>query len=217
MVARVNALGADLIAITGDIFDFDPDCVEDGARRLGALRARFGVYAILGNHDHYTGAERVAAALARHAPCIRLLRDEIVRLPVAAPLYLAGVDDPAHHWSARSLELEGLPALAAARPEDGPTLLLAHRPEIFDHAARLGFPIVLAGHTHGGQLALPTPGGRYNLARFATRYTRGIFRRGDSVMYVNRGLGVGGPALRINCPREIACFELVPAGAKPST
>ena len=66
----------ELLAITGDIFDFDPAYVEDGTRRLGALRARHGVYAILGNHDVYTGAELVADALRRNAPSVRLLRDD---------------------------------------------------------------------------------------------------------------------------------------------
>jgi hypothetical protein len=209
MVDRINALDGDLVVLTGDLFDFDPAAVEDGAKRLGRLRARLGVYVILGNHDVRTGAETVARGLARFAPGLRLLRNEIVRLPLADPLYLAGVEDPGADWSARGVELPALERLAAARPQDGPTLLLAHRPELFAQAARLGFPLVIAGHTHGGQLALPTPAGRWNLARVATPYTRGLFRSGRTVLYVNRGLGVGGPALRINCPREIATLVLV--------
>jgi predicted MPP superfamily phosphohydrolase len=209
MVERTNALDPDVIALTGDIFDFDPSQIEAGARRLAALRARHGVYAVLGNHDHYTGAEAVASGLARWAPNITLLRDALVRLPLEEPLYLAGVDDPGRHWSERRLDLPGLRAVAEARPHDGPTLLLVHRPEVFDQAARLGFPLVLSGHTHGGQLALPTPDGRYNLARFTTPFTRGLYRRNGSTLYVNRGLGVGGPALRINCRREIATIRLL--------
>jgi predicted MPP superfamily phosphohydrolase len=87
-------------------------------------------------------------------------------------------------------------------------LLLAHQPEIFEHATELRFPLVLAGHTHGGQLALPTPGGHWNLARVMTPLTRGLYHRETTTLYVNRGLGVGGPALRINCSREIAVIEL---------
>jgi hypothetical protein len=211
MVERINALDPDVLVLTGDLFDFDPAAIEDGARRLARLRARHGVYAILGNHDIRTGAEAVARGLARFAPGLRLLRDEIARLPLPDPLYLAGVEDPGADWSARGVELPALERLAAARPADGPTLLLAHRPELFAQAARLGFPLVIAGHTHGGQLALPTPGGHWNLARVATPYTRGLFRSGGTAMYVNRGLGVGGPALRLNCRREIATLELVPA------
>ncbi len=208
MLEHANALDPDVLVLTGDLFDFDPEAVEDGVRRLAALRARHGVYAVLGNHDHYVGADLVADAMARLAPEIRLLRDEIERLPLAAPLYLAGADDPGRDWSARRLRMDGLDSLARARPDDGPTLLLVHRPEAFPQAAELGFPLVISGHTHGGQLALPVARGQYNLASLVTNFSRGLYRLGGSTLYVNRGLGVGGPALRINCPREIATLEL---------
>jgi predicted MPP superfamily phosphohydrolase len=214
MVERTNAIDPDVIVLTGDLFDSDASFVEHGARVLSGLRARHGVYAVLGNHDVYTGADRIARALARLAPRVRLLRNELVRLPLAVPLYLAGAEDPGRGWSERGVEIEGLTRVAAARRADGPTLLLVHRPEAFGQAARLGFPLVLAGHTHGGQLALPTPGGRYNLARLVTPLTRGLYRAGASTLYVNRGLGVGGPPLRVNCPREIASFVLE-AGSEP--
>jgi predicted MPP superfamily phosphohydrolase len=209
LVARVNGIGADAIVLTGDLFDFDPAFVEGGVRALARLHAPLGVYAILGNHDVYTGSERIADAFARLAPNLCLLRDEIVRLPAPAPLYLAGAEDPGRDWSARGLELPALDELAAARPHDGPTLLLVHRPQALSQAARLGFPLLLAGHTHGGQIALPTAGGRWNLARIVTPLTRGVYRLGGCTLYVNRGAGVGGPALRFNCPREIASVELV--------
>lgn len=208
VVASVNALDPDVVALTGDLFDFDPAVVEDGSRRLGGLRARYGVFAVLGNHDTYTGAEEVADALARNAPSLRLLRGEVVRLPLHEPIYLAGVDDPGRGWNSDTLELEELERLGASLPEDGPVMLLVHRPQAFLQAARLGFPLVLAGHTHGGQLALPTPGGRINLARIMTRFNRGLYRERDSILYVNRGIGVAGPAIRFNCSREIATIEL---------
>jgi predicted MPP superfamily phosphohydrolase len=209
MVARVNALEPDLVAVTGDIFDFDPRFVEAGARGLAGLRARHGVFAVLGNHDTYTGTEHVVTELTRHAPNVRLLRDEIVRIEgIEAPFYVAGIEDPGRDWTAKAVELDSLERVGSARSDDGTTLLLVHRPELFPQASRLGFPLVLAGHTHGGQLALPTPGGRINLARFFFDFHRGLYTLGDSILYVNRGLGVAGPAIRFNCPREIATIEL---------
>jgi hypothetical protein len=207
LVERVNAMDADLVALTGDIFDFDPRHVEDGARRLGGLRARLGVFAVLGNHDHYTGREYVAESLGRLAPDVRLLRGDVVRLPGEAPLYVAGVDDPGADWTARGVVLRELEDLRAGLPDDGPVVLLIHRPEAFPQAQQLGFPLVLAGHTHGGQLALPGSG-HLNLARIVTRYHRGLYRENGSVLYVNRGIGVAGPAIRFNCPREIATIVL---------
>jgi predicted MPP superfamily phosphohydrolase len=210
MVERTNATRPDVVVLTGDLFDFDPSHLEPGARRLGALRARYGVYAILGNHDHYVGAERVADALARFAPNIRLLRDELVRLPVGEPLYLAGVEDLGGPFFERSLHVPAIDALADQRPADGPVVLLVHHPEMFEHAARRGFPLVLAGHTHGGQIALPVGRRGVNLARVMTPLTRGTYQIESSLLYVNRGIGVGGPAVRIHCSREIAVFELEP-------
>jgi hypothetical protein len=205
---QANALGADLLVLTGDIFDFDPTYIEDGVRRLAALKAPLGVYAVLGNHDTYTGSEEIAAAFAEHAPDIRLLRDEWERLPLDEPLYIAGVEDPGRGWTARELELDAMDRIAASLPQDGPALLLVHRPQAFGQAARLGFPLVLSGHTHGGQLALPTRAGHYNLALMMTSFTRGLYQLERSVMYVNRGIGVAGPAIRFNCRREMATVEL---------
>jgi len=212
MVERVNAAEPDLVAITGDLFDRDPAHLPEAAQ-LGRLRARHGVFAILGNHDASIGSDRVAAALAHHAPGVRLLRDELVRLALPAPLYVAGLEDPGRRWYERGLRYTALEELAARWPGDGPVLLLAHQPEVFDHAAGLGFPLVLAGHTHGGQLALPTPGGHWNLARIVTPLTRGLYRKGGCTLYVNRGLGVGGPSMRFHCSREIATIELAAAAA----
>ncbi|MDX1650112.1 MAG: metallophosphoesterase [Myxococcota bacterium] len=212
LVARVNALDPDVVALTGDLFDFDPAWVEEGARGLAGLRARLGVFAVLGNHDTYTGSETVAEALARHAPHVRLLRGHWERLPGEAPLYVAGVDDPGRLWSrdGHHLRWPDLPRLAAERPDDGPVVLLVHRPEAFPEAARLGFELVLAGHTHGGQLAVPWPGlgERWSLGRILTPFHRGLFREGRSHLYVNRGAGVAGPAIRIGSRREITTLEL---------
>jgi predicted MPP superfamily phosphohydrolase len=126
---------------------------------------------------------------------------------------VAGLEDPGRRWYERGLRYTALEELAARWPGDGPVLLLAHQPEVFDHAAGLGFPLVLAGHTHGGQLALPTPGGHWNLARIVTPLTRGLYRKGGCTLYVNRGLGVGGPSMRFHCSREIATIELAAAAA----
>lgn len=210
LVERTNALEPDVVALTGDLFDFDPAYLEEGARGLDGLRARLGVFAVLGNHDTYTGSEAVAEALARHAPHIRLLRGEWARLPGEAPLYVAGVDDPGRLWSANRLAWPDLARLAAEHPGDGPSILLVHRPDAFPEAARLGFHLVLSGHTHGGQLAVPWRrlGERWNLGRIMTPFHRGLFRLERSHLYVNRGAGVAGPAIRIGARREITTLEL---------
>ncbi|MCP4037173.1 MAG: metallophosphoesterase, partial [bacterium] len=208
-VERINRLDTDLVVITGDIFDFDPRYIEEGCRELAKLRARHGVYAVLGNHDHYTGTEAVVAGL-REQTAIRLLRDEWARIDIPGGQFvIVGLEDPEDGWMDKQSEHAELDRLAAEIPEDLPSLLLVHRPSFFHHAEELGFPLVLAGHTHGGQIALPFAT-HANMARMISERTRGLFRRGDSQMYVNRGLGMAGLPMRLNCPREITLIQLSP-------
>ena len=211
LIARVNALEADLIVITGDIFDFDPRYIEEGCRELAALEAKLGVFAVLGNHDAYTGADAVASGLETFTS-IRLLRDAWVRIELdGAAFALAGVEDPGHGWTERDATHDALERLAAEIPAELARVLLIHRPSWFAQAARLGFPLALAGHTHGGQIALPFPGQHHNVSRLISRWTRGLFRDADTgaLLYVNRGLGVAGPPVRLNCSREISLLRLL--------
>ncbi len=205
---RVNELDPDLIVITGDIFDFNPAFIEEGCQELATLRARHGVYAVLGNHDVYTGTEEVARGIER-ATSIRLLRDSWKLLEVdGAPLCLAGIDDPGRGWTERDAESPELERIAKEIPAELTRLLLVHRPSFFRQAARLGFPVSLAGHTHGGQISFP--GAQHqNLSRLVAHWTRGLFQIDDALLYVNRGLGLAGPPIRLNCPREIALLRLV--------
>jgi predicted MPP superfamily phosphohydrolase len=132
-----------------------------------------------------------------------------VRLPADAPLYLAGIEDPGRDWTEHGHGLVMMEKLAAAAPSDGPMLLLVHRPDAFVQAAALGFRLVLAGHFHGGQLALPIGDGRWNVARLLTPYHRGLYRLGEATLYVSRGLGFAGPRVRFGSRPEIAVLELV--------
>lgn len=209
IVDAVNRLQPDLIAITGDIFDFDPSYIDEGTAQLARLEARLGVFAVLGNHDVYTGADAVARALTESTH-IRLLRDAWRQIDLGdAVLYMLGIDDPGRRWAGDLGESEALERLAKEVPTDGPRVLLVHRPGYFAQAARLGIPVSLAGHTHGGQVSLPPPAHQYNISRLTTRWTRGLFTDAGSLLYVSRGVGVAGPPVRLNCPREIALLRLV--------
>lgn len=211
-VDQVNALEADLICITGDVTDGLEHASETFAA-LGALRAPLGVYCILGNHDFYTGADEVEAALRRYTDFTVLRDAHVVLESPAGRLHLIGLDDRGTSW-ARGLEVDPqLDGLCEGLPANEPLLLLSHRPDLFEHAARLGVDLTLAGHTHGGQLALPLLGRRpLTLARFMTRYTRGTYRSGPSTLHVNLGLGMTGQPVRVASPREITVLTLVGQG-----
>jgi predicted MPP superfamily phosphohydrolase len=207
-VERVNRVRGDMIVITGDIFDFDPEFIDEGCRELAALEAPLGVYAILGNHDTYTGRELVAEGL-RRLTSIRLLRDEWTTVEArGGKLYLLGLEDPGKGWTDRDCESRELEKLCTDAPNDSPRILLAHRPAWFRQAQTLDVPVMLAGHTHGGQISLPPPLHNHNIAQLIAPWTRGRFEHGKSILYVNRGLGVAGPPVRLNCPREIARLRL---------
>lgn len=211
-VDQVNGLDADLICVTGDIADSP---LADYARFfpvLGELRARHGVCAILGNHDHYAGAQRVVDELQRWTP-FRVLRDDAVTIDVdGAALHVIGLDDRGRDWARGVLSDACLSTLLAAAPGATPVLLLSHRPDIFHQAAAAGVGLTLSGHTHGGQLAIPWfRGRRRNLAEFITAFDRGLYAAPGAHLYVNCGLGVTGQRIRLFTPREISVFELQPA------
>jgi predicted MPP superfamily phosphohydrolase len=198
-VARLNRLELDLVAVTGDLITHGSEYVEAVARALGGLRARDGAYACMGNHDYFTDGEHLVGALERRG--LTVLRNRgVVLARGGARLFVAGVDDT---WTSRANVARAL----AGRPEGVPTVLLAHDPDLFPQAEARGVELTLSGHTHGGQLAVP--GVRpLSLARLMTRWTHGMFRRGRSFLYVNRGAGTTGPPVRLGASPELTVLTL---------
>ena len=208
-VERVNELAADVVCITGDLVDRAETCAW-AFPVLGQLRARHSVLVTLGNHDHAAGASTVTAALQTLTP-FTVLRDETVDVLIGdATLSVVGLDDLGRDWARGVTEHPALPPLSRSLRPETPWLVLSHRPDCFAQAAALGAGLVLSGHTHGGQLGLPSFGGSRvrNLAEFITRYDRGLYRIGAATLLVNRGLGFTGQPIRLFTPREIACLRL---------
>lgn len=198
-VARLNALDLDLMTVTGDLITSGESHVSDVAEALGALRARDGVFACMGNHDYFTDGEHLVRELERNGLAVLRNRGVVVERD-GARLYVAGVDDT---WTSR----HDIGRALADRPAGVPAILLAHDPNLFPSAVERDVELTLSGHTHGGQLAVPGVR-RLSLARFITRYTAGLYRRGRSALYVNRGAGTTGPPLRLGAPAELAVLTL---------
>jgi uncharacterized protein len=202
-LSLVRRARPDLLVVTGDLVDFDPVFAPLASRKLADLGARDGVTAILGNHDYYAGADRVAGALK--AAGIDLLRNtgRIVRAGDGGGFALLGVDDltsSRHGRTGPRLDL----ALAATLP-DRPRVLLSHQPVTVDLwpgqvAAQL------SGHTHGGQI---NPG--FSPIRLLMKYVAGPYAVGGTTLYVNRGFGTVGAPSRIGAPPEVTRFVLVSA------
>lgn len=209
IVARVNGLDADMVAITGDLVDGKVPELSRHVAPLAQLRSRHGSYFVTGNHEYYSGAHAWIAELRRLG--VRVLMNEHVVLrhdrgAGSAPLVVAGVADyTAHHFdpahkSDPQAALRGAPADAGAR------LLLAHQPRSALAAADAGYDLQLSGHTHGGQF---WPWNHF--VRFQQPYTAGLHRLKNLWVYTSRGTGYWGPPKRFGAPSEITLVRLVPA------
>jgi hypothetical protein len=193
----VSELNCDLVVVTGDLIQTGDAFLEDAADVVGALRARDGVFVALGNHDYYGDTERLVALL--EARGVHVLRNRSHRTP---HLLVAAVDDNSTHR-------DDLDAALSERRSKEPTVLLAHDPAGLAKAAERDVDVVLSGHTHGGQLAVPFLARRLNLGRFVREHSLGVYRakRGTHLV-VHPGLGTSGPPVRLGVAPAIVEITL---------
>jgi predicted MPP superfamily phosphohydrolase len=195
-----NRLRPDLVVLTGDYVTLSRDYIWPLARALGKLRARLGVFAVLGNHDFQVDADEVTRAL--RAERIRVLRNSHYALRAgSAALWMVGIDDL--WWQADDLDaaLRSVPARDAK-------ILLCHNPLGIHQASQKGIDLVLAGHTHGGQVLLPVVGSFIGRSKLGERFIAGWNRLNNTQIYISRGIGKVLVPLRVGCPSEITCLRL---------
>lgn len=199
LVDRINAAQPDVILLPGDfISDRDwPRAEEEIAAVLGGLKARLGVYAVLGNHDWWHDGAAFAAALRKQG--ITVLENDAMPLP-GTPVWVVGIDDDFTGHSRPRQAMAKLPAGAQA-------LVLMHDP-----ASLMAMPpvqgLVVAGHTHGGQVALPFFGALVVPGAAPRQWAHGWVEHGGNRMYVTSGLGVSILPLRFNARPEWVVFTL---------
>lgn len=199
----VRRVRPDLVVATGDLVDSRPEAIGPLITRLLALNARDGAHVILGNHDHYAGADLVTRGILSSK--VNLLDNRGVRLRPddGGGFALLGVDD--FEGKSRRTSYTGpnlKRALATVRP-DLPRILLAHQPRFFSEA-KGQVAVQLSGHTHGGQI---NPG--FRPAQALMEFVAGRYEREGSTLWVNRGFGVVGPPARIGAPPEVTKIVLV--------
>ncbi len=197
----VIALQPDLFVLTGDYIsnsmEFLPGCIEEMAR----VRAPYGTFAALGNHEHWYGElSRIQAVFSQYRIPLLLNAHQVVHSGQGA-FAVAGIDDLRAGHPDLEAALHGLDSHM-------PVLLLSHRPEVFPLAAAYGIRLTLAGHYHGGQVKLSLPSGDISLAHLMTPYPEGLYRLNASHLYVSRGIGTTFTPVRLNVPPEIALLHL---------
>lgn len=203
-VARVDALRPDLVLIAGDFLStgivgahsYGPGTI---AHALAGLTPRLGTIAVLGNHD-YAAPAAVRRALARAR--VRVLDNQAVRI---GPIAVVGVSD------AFSGHADVAAALAAWRRVGGVPVVLTHSPDIVP-ALPPALALVLAGHTHCGQISLPLIGPPVTQSRYGRRYACGVVREGDRVTIVSAGLGTSTLPIRLGAPPDLWLIRLGPPG-----
>ncbi len=202
VVARVNALEPDVVAITGDLVDGTVEELREHVAPLAKLRAKHGVFFVTGNHEYYSGADAWIAHLRELG--VRVLRNEHVPLGGEEGFDLAGIDDASSRGQAHGHGPDLEKALAG-RDAARPVVLLAHQPRGIERADALGVDLQLSGHTHGGQM-FP-----WNfLVKLQQPFVAGLHQLTRAQIYVSCGTGYWGPPMRVGTTAEITEIELVP-------
>ena len=205
---------SDLVVLTGDLVH-TPRGIEPFLTLAGAFHARDGVYAVFGNSEHKNGIRphALARTLGEHG-IGPLLNSHVMLTRAGAQIALAGVDDPVSN-------LDRMPEALAGIAADCCTVLLMHSPDGIAEAALRGVDVVLSGHTHGGQISLPFFGAPYTHSLLGRRMSSGYYagkklrrvigiRSGRTQLYVTRGLGVSGLAVRFLTRPELTILTLRP-------
>jgi hypothetical protein len=203
---------ADLVAVPGDMVH-TPDGIPPFFELAKSMRAKDGVYAVYGNSEYKNGVRpRAFAAQLEERGIVPLLNRSTTITRGGETIALAGTDDPVNWRDDVDAALEGV-------PEDRCVVMLMHSPESVADAVRRGVDLVISGHTHGGQIKFPFIGAPYTHVSFGPRMSAGYYGLhglracignwpGRTQLYVTRGIGVSGLALRFMCPPEFTILTL---------
>lgn len=201
---RVAELGPDLVVLGGDFVSYARSDLDGLARVVSRFKARDGVVAVLGNHDHWVGPDAVAATVEQGGATLLVNRHRLIRRGSAA-LAVGGVDDFTHGAVRLDETLAGV-------PPDVPRVLVSHNPDLIEYLpVGLRVDLMLSGHTHNGQAHLPFVGPLMVPSQFAGKYLHGLKRVGETWLYVSAGVGTAAIPFRWGNPPELPLIRLVRA------
>ncbi|MFH5886036.1 metallophosphoesterase [Halalkalibaculum sp. DA3122] len=204
-VDRVNAEHPDLVVVTGDLISYGTEYVAMAADELARLEAPHGVYFVIGDHDYWAGSDEIAGALRERG--IRVLEGENAYREVGrARVRLSGITNV----YSRTAPVEEVRRLTRDSTEAELRVMLTHQvsEEIIRESEAAGYHLLLAGHTHGGQIRVPLFFTRFSAPDFETPYVQGQYQEGEMLINVNNGLGFTLSPVRYNAPPNISIIEL---------
>ena len=201
LIDYVNTLNFDLATLTGDYFSYVLDGYEDSLKdSFKKLKAKDGKFGVLGNHDHWMGAEKIRK-LFEESDIVDLSNDVCVLSRGEDKLNLAGVDSST--VCADNLDK------VLAKLDDCPTVLLAHEPDFANESSQTGkIDLQISGHSHGGQFIIPKVETTPFRGPNSTKYPVGLYKIRDMMQYTSKGLGTNSFRIRINCNPEITIITL---------
>ena len=203
VVTAVNALDADMVAITGDLVDGSVAELQADIAPLAQLRSRHGSFFVTGNHEYYSGAPAWVAELRRLGVTVLMNQHQVLQHGTASAV-VGGVTDYGAARFEAAQRSDPAQAIAGAPASAGVRILLAHQPRSAHAALTAGFDLQLSGHTHGGQF-LP-----WNFfVRLQQPFVAGLDRLGALLVYTSRGTGYWGPPKRFGAPSEITLLRLI--------
>jgi len=210
----VNGLNSDLILIPGDLTNSLKTEIHPFVKGFRDLKAKYGVYGTLGNHDYFHDYEYIYSVLANESP-LKMLRNESAFIKIKdREICLMGLEDiPDSGAKKNNIIVNYLNETIEKtdkRFNNLPKILLCHKPYVFDRILDRKIDLMLSGHTHGGQIVFAKFGNlNLSIAASISNYISGVYQMGDSSMYVSRGIGTVGFPMRLNCPPEITKIRLV--------
>ena len=202
LVDYVNTLNVDLITLTGDYFSYVIEGYEESLKSsLKKLKAKYGKFGVLGNHDHWMDAEKIRK-IFKESGVIDLSNDVYTLEKDGDFLNICGVDSC-------TVCADDLDKVIAKMPKNVPSILLAHEPDFANESSQTNlFDLQISGHSHGGQLIIPKIETTPLRGPNSTKYPVGLYKVGNMKQYTSKGLGTNSFRIRINCKPEITIITL---------
>lgn len=200
-VDKINAQNPDVVLLIGDYVNMHSDLmsypIAKTAENLSKIRAKYGVYTVLGNHDYFKDGKTIKKELNKNG--ITVLENRCKKVRIDGKLvYIAGIEDLT----------TAFPNVERALQNAGkPVILLSHQPDIFPEIPKDRVNLILSGHTHGGQVVIPFIGPIIVPSKYGKKYASGYFEEDGKKMIVTKGIGTSILPIRLNCMPEINVIE----------